>query len=98
METVNKSGGLKAAFEKEQEEGLLGRALKLRNSPAHRWSAMEDVMGRVLKLWNHLMVAFNGQGLPFPMAEDKRVMIEFYSVLKPVRDVQKLSQKMHEFV
>jgi hypothetical protein len=36
IESDNKSGDLKAAFEEKQEESLLGNVLKLRNPPAHR--------------------------------------------------------------
>lgn len=53
METVNKSRVLKAKFD-ERQKSELGKELKLKNTPTHRWSATEDVLIKILRCWNPL--------------------------------------------
>jgi len=89
MESVNKSTSLKARFEANQHD-LLQKVRKLKNSPAHRWSAMEDVLQRILVLWEPLMMSFTSVGQTFPL--EGGFLVEFYSVLSPVRSVQMASQ------
>jgi hypothetical protein len=57
METVNKSRVLKAKFD-ERQKSELGKELKLKNTPTHRWSATEDVLIKILRCWNPLRQAF----------------------------------------
>jgi hypothetical protein len=69
MEKINKSKQLKATF-----DGLVlndvGRALKMKNSPAHMSSATEGVLERLLWLWSHVQNAFNETNAVFPIATD----------------------------
>jgi hypothetical protein len=48
VETVNKSKLLKIKVDNNMLTEF-GKICKLRNSPNHRWSAMEDVLVRILK-------------------------------------------------
>ncbi len=58
VESINKSKQLKATFD-EMVLNDVGRALKMKNSPGHRWAAIDDVLERLLRLWTmfrmHLM-------------------------------------------
>ena len=64
----------------------------------NRWSAIEEVLERILILWHPLSSAFAKHGVVFPLESHHRIVQEFYSVLVPCRKVQKLSQRVHSFV
>ena len=74
------------------------KMLKMKNSPAHRWSAIIDVFTRIIIGWQAAGMAFRNQKKSFPIARDKVVIIEFRSIIVPVRNVQTLAQKMKSFV
>jgi hypothetical protein len=57
IEKVNKSKVLKEKVEQKMKEQH-GKIVKLRNSPAHRWSAMEDVLVRLIKYFDILHHSF----------------------------------------
>ena len=97
VEKVHKSEPLAAAFE-EEVRSEFGRFFKLLNSPAHRWSSMEDVLSRLLKLWEPLNSAFAKHEVTLPIATHQNIMLEFYSMLHHCRKVQRQAQKMHSFV
>jgi hypothetical protein len=84
IEKINKSKQLKATF-----DGMVlsdvGRALKMKNSPAHRWSVIDDVLEWLLRLWTHVQNAFNGTNASFPIASDWQVILELRSVIHPIR-------------
>jgi hypothetical protein len=48
----------------------VGRALKMKNSPAHRWSAIDDVLEQLLRLWSHVQNAFNETNSVFLITTD----------------------------
>ena len=75
-----------------------GRFLKLKNSPAHRWAAVEEVLERLLVLWNVLEAGCGRAQMQFPLKDDRTVMVEFRSVIAPVRRVQRKAQTMKSFV
>jgi len=75
-----------------------GYAIKLKNSPAHRWSAMEDVLIRLLKHWNILNNAFNECRLDFPIKAEKQLLLELRSIIHPVRHIQRVAQKTKELL
>ena len=97
VETVNKSKLLKVKVDTNMLTEF-GRVCKLRNSPAHRWSAMEDVLVRLLKYWNPLCNAFNEVRSEFKIKNDKKVLVELRSVIHPVRHLQKIAQRTRELV
>jgi len=66
IETVNKSKVLKLNVDKNMLNDY-GRVIKLKNSPSHRWSAVEDVLLRLLKHWNSISNAFNEIRTEFPI-------------------------------
>jgi hypothetical protein len=70
METVNKSRVLKAKFD-ERQKSELGKELKLKNTPTHRWSATEDVLIKILRCWNPLGQAFLETNTPFAIEGQK---------------------------
>jgi len=97
IETVNKSKLLKVKVDNKMIQEF-GYAIKLKNSPAHRWSAMEDVLIRLLKHWNILTNAFNECRLDFPIKAEKQVLLELRSIIHPVRHIQRVAQKTKELV
>jgi hypothetical protein len=97
LETVNKSEALGAAFnEKSLEE--LGRTLSAKNDALHRWSSVEGVLKSALYSFAPMGSAFVTHQGSFPLANEKQVMVEFYSVVYELRKVQKRSQAMKDFV
>jgi hypothetical protein len=96
-ETVNKSKLLKLKVDSNMIADY-GRVIKLKNSPSHRWSAVEDVLVRLLRHWNAISNAFNEIRSEFPIKNDKRVLLELCSIVHPVRHVQTVAQKMKELV
>ncbi len=97
IETVNKSKLLKMKIDKKMLEKS-GMACKLRNSPSHRWSAVEDVLVRLLKYWNVLTNAFNECQTKFVLKNEKKVLLELRSIIHPVHHIQKVAQKAKELV
>jgi len=75
VETVNKSKMLKIKVDTNMLTDL-GKICKLCNYPGHRWSAMEDVLVRLLKYWNPLCNAFNEMRSDFKIKNDKKVLVE----------------------
>lgn len=49
--------------------------MKLRNSPSHRWSATEEVFVRLLRYWGQIRNSFIEEGIPFPIAHDRELML-----------------------
>ncbi len=92
IETVNKSKLLKIKVDNKMLDEF-GTICKLRNSPTHRWSAMEDVLMRLLKYWNVLAFAFNECRSEFAIKNDKKVLIELRSIIHPVLHIQIVAQK-----
>ncbi len=70
----------------------------LKNSPSHRWSAVEDVLLRLLKHWNSISNAFNEIRTEFPIKNEKRVLIELRSIIHPVRHIQTVAQRTKQLV
>ena len=97
VETVNKSNALKTKFEENQKAAGL-TTIKVANAPQHRWGSVEDTLRTSLSRWTQLQNAFAESGKDFSVAGLKKVYIEFYSVIHAVRDVQRTSQCMKEFV
>jgi hypothetical protein len=86
IETVNKSKMLKIKIDSKMLEEF-GVVCKLRNSPSHRWSAVEDVMVRLLKYWSVLTVAFNDYRMEYPIKHEKKVLLELRSIIHPVHHI-----------
>ncbi len=97
IETVNKSKVLKLNVDKNMLNDY-GRVIKLKNSPSHRWSAVEDVLLRLLKHWNSISNAFNEIRSDFPIKNEKRVLIELRSIIHPVRHIQTVAQRTKQLV
>jgi hypothetical protein len=72
VESVNKSKLLKIKVHNHMLTKL-GKICKLRNSPNHRWSTMEDILVRILKFWNPLSNAFNECRSDFGIKNKKKV-------------------------
>jgi hypothetical protein len=75
IETMNKRKLLKLKVDNKmmRESGIV---MKLKNSLAHRWSAMEDVLIWLLKHWNILTNAFNECRCEFAIKHDRKVLLE----------------------
>lgn len=58
IESLNKSKTMKHTFE-ERCAKEIGKVLKVRNSPTHRWSSLDDVLVRLLRIWDHIIFAYN---------------------------------------
>jgi hypothetical protein len=83
IEKVNKSKTLKITLERKLLTDF-GHNMKLRNSPSHRWSATEDVFVRLLKCWAQIRNAFVEEGIHFPLANDRTLLLELRSVIHPL--------------
>ncbi len=97
IEKVNKSKLLKEKVEQKMKEQH-GKVVKLRNSPAHRWSAVEDVLVRLIKFFDVIHQAFLETGNPFPIRNDRTLLVELRSIIHPVRHLQTMAQKTKEVV
>ena len=97
VEFVNKSGMFKAVFD-ENVKDVFERFLKLHNSPQHRWSAMEDVLNSLMKLWDVCITTTRTLDLAFDLIDLRDILIEFLSIIHPVRNLQKLAQSMRSYV
>ena len=81
---------------KVQED--LGCSLKMKNSPAHRWSAIDDVLEHILHLWTQVQHAFNKDNHEFSIKLDHQVILEFCSIIYQVQKIQRLAQSMSTFI
>jgi len=95
IEKVNKSKTLKVSLEKKLLTDF-GHNMKLRNSPNHRWSATEDVFVRLLKCWAQIRNAFVEEGVHFPIANERQLLLELRSVIHPLRFIQTMAQRTKE--
>jgi hypothetical protein len=95
IEKVNKSKNLKVTLEKKLLTEF-GQNMKLRNSPSHRWSATEDVFVRLLRCWSSIRNSFIEEGIPFPISNDRELMLELRSLIHPLRFIQTTAQKTKE--
>jgi hypothetical protein len=93
IEKVNKSEWLKESIELHMQRNH-GKVVKLKNSPAHRWSAMEEVLLRVLKFWNQINKGFLECNLPFTIANERKLILELRSIIHPIQHIQRMAQKM----
>lgn len=97
IEKVNKSKRLKENIEQQMKQDF-GKVVKLKNSPAHRWSAMEDVFVRLLKYWNQISKGFLQCNLPFTIESDRQLLLELRSIIHPVRHIQRIAQTTKEHI
>ena len=97
VETINKSTSLKAMLDAKVQEDL-GCSLKMKNSPAHRWSAIDDVLECILHLWTQVQHAFNKDNHEFSIKQDRQVILEFHSIIYQVQKIQWLAQSMSTFI
>ena len=97
VETINKSEALKDivdAFTKDE----FGYFIKQKNAPGHRWSSNAIVLERLIGAHSPIVSAFRQQQRICKVAEHKNILIEFYSVIVPVREIQTMAQSMNTFV
>lgn len=97
FETVNKSPALKCIFDEKVTEEF-ERTFKLKNAPAHRWSAIEGVTKRLLFLFLQINSAFIQHQLEFPLETEEDVVVEYHSIIRMIRAVQNTAQKTKSFV
>lgn len=97
VECVNKSTLLKQRFDERVLERF-ERFIKLRNTPAHRWSSVEDLLESLQLLWNELEEALADVGEDFQLSDHKDIIDEFRSIIVPVRRIQKMCQRVKSFV
>jgi hypothetical protein len=71
-ETVNKSKLMKLRVDSNMIADY-GRVIKLKNSPSHHWSAVEDVLVRLPRHWNAISNAFH----EIPIKNDKKYYWNF---------------------
>lgn len=83
IEMINKSSKLKTKLE-EILIDLVGHAVKLKNSPHHRWAAIKDVLSRVIVQWRAILQAYLSVQDCFPLADHRTVISELYSLIVPV--------------
>jgi len=66
VESVNKSTLLKQKFQ-ETAKAATVKYLKLKNSPAHRWSSIAEVLNRILINWDSLRFSFQKLNIKWPL-------------------------------
>ena len=97
METINKSEELNDivdAFMKDE----LGYFIKQKNAPEHRWSSNAIVLKRFIGAYSPIVSAFRQQQRIYKVAEHNNILIEFYSVIDHVCEIQMMAQSMNTFV
>ena len=99
VEHVNKSKQLEAAL-KEEQIADKKTPRKLKNPPQHRWGSIEDTLEGVITSWSSLQKAYLRvePDDTFPLHDMDTLLIEFFSLIKPIRDIQRKSQYTKEFV
>ena len=97
IKTLTKSGQFKAIFDKQVLEAF-GKAFKVKNSPQHWWSLVEESIVGILVGWKQLEVSAGMAGVLFPLAGYWQVLIEWRLIINKLRAIQKLSQSMVMFV
>jgi len=95
IEKANKSKRLKESIEQKMRKEF-GRAVKLRNSPAHQWSAIEDVFVRLLQYWEIIEQSFLDTDSPFTMHGYWQLILELCSNIHPICHTQRVAQKTKE--
>ena len=97
IEFVNKSGMFKAIFD-ENVKDVSEHFLKFHNSPQHRWSATEDVLNSLIRMWDVCITTTRNLDLAFDLIDLWDILIEFLSIIHLVRNLQKLTLSMRSFV
>lgn len=98
IESVNKSEALQASYQAAMLESF-AVYLKLINAPQHRWASTAAVLERLLLFWDEVRQAHRDNRREFPLSDqDRRMCVEAYSLIKPVRDIQVLAQTMKTLV
>jgi hypothetical protein len=95
VESVNKSKLLKRKLEEAMKKEH-GAVVKMRNSPTHRWSSIEDALVHLLKYWKQLILAYNSCSQEFPIKNEIQLLLELRSMIYPVR--LRLAQQTKELV
>jgi hypothetical protein len=90
VESVNKSKLLKMKLEEGMRKDF-GNVVKLRNSPTHRWSSVEDALVRLLKYWKQVTSAYHACSLEYPIKSERQLLLELRSVIYPMRYVQRVA-------
>jgi len=70
--------------------------MKLQNSPAHRWSAMEDVFIKLLQYWAIIEQSCIETNSPFTLHGDQQLILELHSIVHPICHIQRVAQKTKE--
>jgi hypothetical protein len=96
IESINKSKSLKHTYEQKCSKEL-GKTLKVRNSPTHRWSSTDDVLARILRVWDHIVFTFNHHRTVLPIAGERQLILELRSVIHQVRNIQAMAQRTEVF-
>jgi hypothetical protein len=69
-----------------------GRVVKLKSSPAHWWSAIEDVLLMFLTYWNQIIKGFLECNVPFMLTNDRELLLELHSIIHPIWHIQRVAQ------
>jgi len=71
----------------------IGIACKLRNSPLHQWSTIKDILVWLLKQLKYSHKAFNECPIEFVIKQNKKVLLELWSIIHPVHHIQIVAQR-----
>ena len=76
---------------------FINEIIRLQNTPHHRWSNLEELLFKILFLWQQVISTFAESGSVAPMFGMMQVLKEFWTVLSNVKICQKISQHRNEF-
>ena len=97
VEKINKSDKLTQLFGEQLVNDCINQNIRLQNTPHHRWSNLEELLFKMLCLWQQVIQTFAVSGSVAPIHGMMPVLKEFWTVLSNVKICQKMSQHRNDF-
>ena len=77
MERINKSDKLLQLFGEHLVNDFINEIIRLQKNHHHRWSNLEELLFKILFLWQQVISAFAESGSVAPMFGMKQALKEF---------------------
>ena len=97
VEKMNKSDKLMQLFGEQLINDHMNKNIRLQNTPHHRWSSLEELLFKMLCLWQQVTQTFAVSGTVAPIHGMMPVLKEFWTVLSDAKICQKISQHRNDF-
>jgi len=85
VEKINKSDKLMQLFGEQLVNDCMNQNIRLQNTPHHRWSNLEELLFKMLCLWQQVIQTFAVSGSVAPIHGMMPVLKEFWTVLSNVK-------------